>query len=1221
MLRVFLLCLLLISLNYNYAYLQEIKSGDRSTNQKIIIRGVAELDLQPLKGATIVLYENGKEINIIKTGADGIFSFELEPNKYYIVEVSKEGFVSKKIAFDTKLPTNALGTWINEFSISVVKKCDGVDYSALKDPVDIVRFNDKKRDFDSDKNHLLKMKDKLEKIQLDYEKCITEKFNNLVDEGDKLLKEKKYDEAISKYEEAKQIFPDDKYIVRKIEDANSQKLKNRNIENEYKITIEKADLLYSQNKYQEALNLYKGALILKPSENYPAQRIKEIENRLKEEQAKQEQIKNLENRYNELLRNANNEYAVRNYSKARELYLEALKLKPNNSELTQKINEIDNLIKQEEINLQKQKSIEEAYSNSINQADKLMAEKKYDEAKILYKNALSIKPQESYPLQKLKQIDEIEKKEELSKQKALKQEIESKYNALLDEADKLYKEKNYQQAYEKYFQAFSLKPDEVYPKQKIEQLKKIIDSETKKQEELNIAYQKLLTKAKEEEKAGNYENARSLYVSALKYQPNSEELKKKLSEIDIILETKKQQQEEKVLKEKNYAEEIRKADYYLQNKQYDLAIQSYQNALKYKPDEKYPELKIKEINDLIAEEKARQEKLNYYKDFINKANNFYAVKDYENALIYYKEALKIIPDDRTAIARIKEIENLIQQKQKEVEKEKERRNNYENFIKAGDQYFAAKNYQLSKQSYENALKLYPEEQYPLQKIKEIDDILENEAKLIQQQRTKEKEFNSEIEKAELFYKQKQYELAQQSYKKALEIKPEDVQVKNKINEINQLLEEKKKQEEKYNLFYQAIKKADEFLKNADYENALAYYNEALKYIPDNSEVLGKKKTVENLIMQQQLKQKQEEERRQKYDGLIKLAEDSYQIKNYQLARKYYDEAIKLYPEATLPRERIKEIERILAEEQKKINELQQKEKAYNEEVKIADAFFMSGQYNQALQSYQKALEYKPGEIYPQNKIKEIETILEKQRKEKEKEEKYKNLINDADKLMIAKEYVKAKDMYNKALIEKPDDSYAVSQIKKIDDILKQLENQAKEKEKIQKEYEETIKFADKLFQNMKYEEAREMYKKALTIKFDEEYPKKKIQEINEIIKNIELTKKTQDTKPVAESKTKVAALPDWNFKNEGEMERYLNELKKKYPIGVTQEIYEEKYRTITRTIVIRGGEVREFRKIYFKTWGGAEYSMNGKPISGQFHDEQVKPKDNEYFSKKEFVVE
>ena len=1217
MFRLLLLSTIFILLFISNSICQE----NKQPIQKIIIRGVAELDLQPLKGATVVLYENNKEINLVKTGSDGLFSFELEPNKFYIVEVSKENYVSKRIAFDTKMPSDVEGTWINEFSISVVKKCDKVDYSALKDPVDIVKFNEKKKDFDSDKNHLMKMQSKLEKIQLDYEQCIAEKFNNLVNEGDKLLKDKNFDEAIAKYEEAKQIFSNDKYLLKKIEEANALKEKTRNIENEYKLTIEKADLFYSQNKYHEALNLYKGALILKPSESYPSIRIKEIENKINEEKVKQEEIKNKENRYNELLQLAVNEYKNKNYKKSRDYYLEAQKIKPENDELNIKIKELDELIKQEELKLQKEKSIEQAYVENLSQAERLLKEKKYEEAKILYQKALSIKPQENYPLQKIKEIDEIVKKEEINKQKALLQDKETKYNSLLDEADKFFRNKQYQEAYEKYNQALLIKPEELYPKQRIAQLKKLIETETKKQTEIELAYQQTLTRAADEERAGNFENAKSLYLSALKFQPNSETLKNKIAEIDRIIQAKQREQQEKSLIEKNYVEEIKKADYYFQNKNYELAKQSYQNALKFKPSEKYPELKIKEINDIIATDKQKQEQLKLYNDYIARANSLYITKDYDNALVNYKEALKIKPDDQFVLGRIREIENINQQRQKELQQEKERRQRYEDLIKTADQYFAIKNYQLSRASYENALKLYPNEQYPIQKIKEIDEILAVEEIKIQQQKSKEREFNAEVEKAEFYFNQKKYELALQSYKKALELNPDDNKVKNRINEINSLLEENKKLQERHNAFRLIVQKGDDYYNNKDYENALNSYNEALKYFPDNVEVLNKKRVVENLLEQQQQRLQQEKERRKRYEDLIRQADAYYTIKNLQIARNYYEEALKLYPEENMPKDKIREIDRFIAEEQKKLAEIQQKENAYNDEIKRGDAFYQAGQYNLALQSYQKALEYKPAEIYPLNKIKEIETLLAKQKLEKEKEERYKNLISNADKLMIAKDYNKAKDLYSQALNEKPGDVYSKSQIEKINNILKQLELQTIEKERIQKEYDETINIADKLFQSMKYEEAREIYKKALTIKIDEEYPKRKIQEINDILKNIELAKKSLDIKPITETKTKVANLPDLNFKNEGDLEKYLNELKKKYPVGITQEIYEEKYRTITRTIVIRGDEVREFRKIYFKTWGGAEYSMNGKPISGQFHDEQVKPRNNEFFNKKEFVVE
>ncbi|GAG74719.1 unnamed protein product, partial [marine sediment metagenome] len=93
---------------------------------------------------------------------------------------------------------------------------------------------------------------------------------------------------------------------------------------------------------------------------------------------------------------------------------------------------------------------------------------------------------------------------------------------------------------------------------------------------------------------------------------------------------------------------------------------------------------------------------------------------------------------------------------------------------------------------------------------------------------------------------------------------------------------------------------------------------------------------------------------------------------------------------------------------------------------------------------------------------------------------------------------------------------------------------------------------------------------------------------------------------------KPSKLSELNFTNDSERDKYLDGLKREYPQGVTLEIHEEKIKTTHRYVVYRGKEIREFRKVKFN-WGGVEYSLNGKPITSQYFDTQVKVREGEYF--------
>ena len=148
----------------------------QDTPEKFLeVRGLSELDMEPLINATVNLYEGSTKVKTVKTGLDGTFTFKLNINKQYTIEVEKDGLISKRISFNTSMPDDEKGTWMNEFSMSLVKPCAGVDYSLLKQPVDQVKFDPKRREFLSDKDYVNNMRPKMEALMIKTDKCLLEK--------------------------------------------------------------------------------------------------------------------------------------------------------------------------------------------------------------------------------------------------------------------------------------------------------------------------------------------------------------------------------------------------------------------------------------------------------------------------------------------------------------------------------------------------------------------------------------------------------------------------------------------------------------------------------------------------------------------------------------------------------------------------------------------------------------------------------------------------------------------------------------------------------------------------------------------------------------------------------------------------------------------------------------------------------------------------------------
>ncbi|MBN2613122.1 MAG: hypothetical protein JXB00_16335, partial [Bacteroidales bacterium] len=641
-------------------FISFVKLFSQETERYLEIRGRAELDMQPLNGAIATLYEGNTKINSVRTGSDGMFSFKLEMNKYYVVEVGKERYISKRLAFDTSLPGEETGIWVREFAMSVVKSCDGVDYAALSDPVDVIKYNAKRKDFESDNAHLSKMRSKLERIMIDNEQCLADKYDKLIKEADKAMANKQFDEAREKYAAASEVFPNEEYPKQKSSQIDQQVSKLENIENLYTKTVGEAEALLAQNKPDEALLKFKAASVLKPQENYPKQKAAEIEKTMSAAQANQQAAAAQEAKYNNAIARANAEMAAKNFEAAKQLYQQALQVKPG-----------DQLA---------QAKIAEAERGTIAQQQQVVERNK-------------------------------------------QAETEKEYQQALSQADNLYKNKDFAAALEQYNKALALKPNEAYPKQRISQLNSALAAdEARKQRELNAGYQNAMAAAEKASTSKDFQTAKGYYQQALQFKPDDAALRSKLAEMDRLMaqEAQNKQQQEEI--KRQYLALVQKADQLYAAKNLEQAKEAYLEASNKKPDEQYPMQRIQEIDRQVLADKAKeQQKIQEnYQNAVNTGNSMLTQKQYQLAKEAFQQALTFKPGDVFAQNKIKETDNLIKQEQTQLAALETKKAEYNGIIAGADRMFSSKNYTSAKTEYQRALTVLPDEQYPKQRIQEID---------------------------------------------------------------------------------------------------------------------------------------------------------------------------------------------------------------------------------------------------------------------------------------------------------------------------------------------------------------------------------------------------------------------------------------------------------------------------------------------------------------------
>ncbi len=1193
---------------------------DSEPERYLEVRGNSELDMEPLPRATAKLYEGSNLVKTIQTGTDGGFSFRLEINKQYEIVLEKDGLVSKKISFNTQLPDNEKGTWMNEFSMSLFKPCSGVDYSVLKEPVDRISFDARRREFVSDKDYVNRMRPRIESMLIKNDQCQLDKFEETVKKADQLASQNRYQEAITAYQEAHEIFPSEIYPTKKITELNSQINKQQNSAELYRKVVAEADALMAQQKYTEALQKYRTASNLNPQETYPKQKAAEIETAMDQKQAEQRAIQATEDRYNQAMAKASVAYTRKDYATAKQYYQEALSIKPSESLPKSRVSEIETIEAKraaEDASRAAEATRKEAFENDykalISKADEHYKAKRFDEAKASYAQALTMKPGEAYPSQRVKAIENAM----VAEQAAVQKRSDAAYNEAIAAGNLALSKKQFPQAKESFRKALTIKPDDLTAKNKLTETDRLAEDYSK---QIAIAeqYAQTVQSADASFAAKDYQKAKETYTQALALKPGDSYAQTRIKAIDNLVSAEQAARQKSINESYNAA--FAAGNNAIAQNQFALARESFQKALTFKPSDPAATSRLAEIERLADDYKKRQAVEEQYNKLVQNADGLYASKDLPGAKQAYQQALATKPGDSYAQSRITAIDNALAAEQ--AARIKATEDGYKAAIGAANTAISQQSYEQAKEFLQKAISIKPGDAYATGKVTEVDRLIQEKQKRLEQEKLITAQYGEAIASADKFFNARDYSNAKSSYSRALQIKPGDAYASQKIASIDNLLaaEAAQKQKEIEESYKSAMDKGTNFLIAKNYPSAKEAFSQALTIKPGDGSARQKLSETELLLKQEQDRLAAEQAKKQKYDEVIRAADQFFAQKNYANAKTSYEQAIGLIPAEAYPRQRLEETMKAIAEQERILADQKAKDLSYNQALANADKFFRAKDYVQARDEYSRALSLKPNEAFPKSKVAEMENLIRIRQKEqddaKTRTDAYTAAIKAGNEAFESKDYPLARNSYTEALKYMPGDLLATDQIKKIDYLIAEAERVKKAEEQKKAAYEALISSANKFFDAGNYPSAKEEYKKALAVDPNSAFAKQRIARIDEINRALsQAASKTNTQTSAGTQKAQTsAALGDLSFKNESERQLYLDGLLKKYPSGITLEKYNEQYREVYRYIIIRDNKAQEFRHIKFKTYNGNQYSMNGKPITQQYFLSQVKQREGESFT-------
>ena len=488
------------------------------------------------------------------------------------------------------------------------------------------------------------------------------------------------------------------------------------------------------------------------------------------------------------------------------------------------------------------------------------------------------------------------------------------------------------------------------------------------------------------------------------------------------------------------------------------------------------------LDNTLLKIREENKKEEVFFEHIDKADNYYASSELSKALAEYNKALKIFPKDEYALNKKSEITTILKD-------EKEKLDSFNEMVALGDKLLKSEKFAEAVMQYESALKVYPNNSAVKEKYQDAKN--KKEA-----YNTKVAEFDRLSAQGQEFTLRKKYAEAIAAYQQALQIFPNDKETSDKIKE----LQAKKDVADRYDA---KIAEADALYEDQSYKEAKTAYQAALTVVPDDSYALGMIARVDEIVNSPEYLKIQNDKAKLDNDfaAFMNKGENAENVKNYELALSCYVKALELKPNnaEALAKKKHAEDMILYAEQQRKEQERLAAAEAEKQRKAQIQALLTTGnqqitdkKYAEAEQSFNQVLAIDPNNVAAAEKLAVIAGFYEEI--QRQKQENYNRAMSEGSYAMDSRNFAEAIRQYNIALTNKPGDEAATQQLA----LAQQNENMRMAA--LQNEYNNHIKNGDSQFQTKNYDKAIEFYTKAIQLNTGNPYPNNKIREIGEILK-------------------------------------------------------------------------------------------------------------------------
>lgn len=317
------------------------------------------------------------------------------------------------------------------------------------------------------------------------------------------------------------------------------------------------------------------------------------------------------------------------------------------------------------------------YADYRQTADSLFENENYDEAEFYYNQALQARDgEDQYVEQRLQKLSEVQQQ---GAQQQYRSAV-SRGTRLMSTADSLYNanslgeaSQQYSRALAAFYSALDANPQGTEAQEMIDRVQKQQEAIAKEQaggggdEGVNLdQIANFFRKQGDRQlQAGNLQAALNKYQQALEYKPDNQELQSAVEDLRAQIEQRQQ--------EEQFQEYYNRGQQLIRENKYQAAQAAFDRAAQIQPNDAQLEQAIARTDSLLRVQRQQRQR---YERYRARGDSAYDAESFEEAITAYKQALDVRPEDQYVLERIEAAQRELKQMklaQQELEEQEKRR--------------------------------------------------------------------------------------------------------------------------------------------------------------------------------------------------------------------------------------------------------------------------------------------------------------------------------------------------------------------------------------------------------------------------------------------------------------------------------------------------------------------------------------------------------------------